>query len=110
MATSGLRTDLEDLPTPPRWLVWAETLVLTAAPPSLGLWLSPRDPLFIDARFPWLVLAPLLLGLRHGFARALASTLVLCAGGRQSRFDCGTSSSTGAGFRGCGPTGCIPDN
>lgn len=38
------------------------------------------------------------------------STLVLCAGGRQSRFECGTSSSTGAGFRGCGPTGCIPDN
>lgn len=77
MATSGLRTDLEDQKLPPLPLVWLEVLLLSAALPLLGRLLRPHDPLWRDAPFPWLVLAPLLLGLRHGFTRALCSALCL---------------------------------
>jgi hypothetical protein len=76
----------EQTVAPPRWKVAAETAVLTAAVPALGLALTPQDPFFLGARFPWLELAPLLVGLRHGaapgiLAAGLLSLGVLLAGG-----------------------------
>src|SRR6185436_68218 len=56
---------------------WLECLAITALPPLAGIWLRPADPLFTGAAFPWPVLAPLLLGLRHGFALGLSSGLLL---------------------------------
>lgn len=61
-------------PSPTRWL---ETAVLTLLPPAVGLLLRPEDPLFLTSDFPWLALAPLMVGLRYGFAHGFSSALVL---------------------------------
>ena len=55
---------------------WAETLGLTALSLLLGFWLSPDDPLQVFG-FPWPMLAPLLLGVRYGFVKAVVSAGLL---------------------------------
>lgn len=66
------------LPEPaPTWLKITESAVITAAVPLLGYWLSPQDPFFVDADFPWLMLAPLLVGLRYGINAGAFSVLTL---------------------------------
>jgi polysaccharide biosynthesis protein PelD len=58
-------------------LALVEALLLTLLLPTIG-WLADRsDPFFLNHHFSWIVVAPLLLGLRHGFAPALASAVVL---------------------------------
>ncbi|MGK7346449.1 MAG: PelD GGDEF domain-containing protein [Candidatus Nitrospinota bacterium M3_3B_026] len=52
-----------------------ESAAITAAAFLLGLWLRPGDPFFVDADFPWVVLAPTLAGLRFGFAYGFGSAL-----------------------------------
>ncbi len=66
-------------PAPPA-LAWLETLAITLALPLLGLWLWPEDALFIYADFPWLIMAPLLAGIRYGFVYGFTSALVLILG------------------------------
>ena len=56
---------------------WLETLALSGLAIGLGHWLSPLDPLLVGESFPWLVLAPLLLGMRYGFMRGLISAVLL---------------------------------
>jgi hypothetical protein len=58
---------------------WIETLGLTALVPGLGYGLQPLDPLFMNAKFPWLILGPILLGLRYSLAHSLSSALMLIA-------------------------------
>ncbi|WP_437880289.1 PelD GGDEF domain-containing protein [Pseudomonas sp. LRF_L74] len=58
---------------------WIETIGLTALGLGLSYWLSPQDPLLIEGGFPWLVLAPLLMGMRYGFLRGLVSAVLLVA-------------------------------
>lgn len=56
---------------------WLETLIVTGLFIGLGLWLIPEDPLQMHAAFAWPVLAPLLAGVRYGFARGLLSASLL---------------------------------
>ncbi|PJE38977.1 MAG: sugar transporter [Pseudomonas sp.] len=56
---------------------WLETLILTGLGLGLGCWLSPHDPMLVHNTFPWLVLAPLLLGMRYGFMHGLISAVLL---------------------------------
>jgi len=73
-----IETTVDVLASPrPLW-VFAEVLILTLLLPALGLWRHPHDPFFLHASFPWLLLAPLLLSLRYGFAQGLGSATVLC--------------------------------
>jgi hypothetical protein len=72
-----LQTTLEDLAIQRPWLVLLEVFVVTLLLPLLGLWRHPQDPFFLQASFPWLVLAPLLLGLRYGFIQGLGSATLL---------------------------------
>ncbi|MGB1108785.1 MAG: PelD GGDEF domain-containing protein [Gammaproteobacteria bacterium] len=66
------------LPEPaPTWLKITESAVITAAVPLLGYWLSPLDPFFVEADFPWLMLAPLLVGLRYGINAGAFSVFTL---------------------------------
>jgi hypothetical protein len=58
---------------------WLEAAVLTLAAPALGRWASPTDPFQLEATFPWLALAPLLVGLQHGLLPALTSSALLAA-------------------------------
>lgn len=57
---------------------WFETVLLTALAVGLGLWFAPDDPLQVHG-FPWPMLAPLLVGLRYGFVKALISAGFLVA-------------------------------
>ena len=57
--------------------VAAETLLLPLVPVALGLWLSPLDPLWIRADFPWLWFAPVILALRYGPFPGLGAAAVL---------------------------------
>src|SRR4051794_22676129 len=57
--------------------IWIETALLVLLVPLLGLWLNPSDPLFVRSAFPWAVLAPLLAGLRYGFAPGFAAAAAL---------------------------------
>ena len=57
--------------------IWIETALLVVLVPALGLWLNPSDPLFVRSAFPWAVLAPLLAGLRYGFAPGFAAAAAL---------------------------------
>lgn len=57
--------------------IWIETALAVVLVPALGLWLNPADPLFVRTAFPWAVLAPLLVGLRYGFAPAFAAAAAL---------------------------------
>ena len=50
----------------PRWQAWLETLVLAAAFIAGGVLLDRSDPFLLHRGFSWLVLAPLLAGLRYG--------------------------------------------
>jgi hypothetical protein len=58
---------------------WLEAVLLTVAAPLLGRLANERDPFQLDAAFPWLAFAPLLVGLQHGLLRALFSSSLLTA-------------------------------
>jgi hypothetical protein len=57
--------------------VWSESVALTAAFPLVGWWIDPGDPFFLRHTFPWIVFAPVLIGLRHGFAPGCTSASIL---------------------------------
>ncbi len=48
------------------WVILAEMVALPLLLFWLGLMLTPDDPLWLDAGFPWVWFAPLLLALRYG--------------------------------------------
>lgn len=58
----------------------AESVVFPAVCLGLALWLRPRDPFFLNAGFPWIWLAPILMALRFGSAGSLIASLTLAAG------------------------------
>ncbi|MES1926965.1 PelD GGDEF domain-containing protein [Salinisphaera sp. T31B1] len=64
---------------PPLWVCVLESAVITAVVPALGWLLHAEDPLFYDSQFSWLVVAPLLVGLRYGFFYGFASALATVA-------------------------------
>ncbi|WP_406665401.1 PelD GGDEF domain-containing protein [Gallaecimonas sp. GXIMD1310] len=58
---------------------WFEVIVFTALALALPAWLRPDDPFWHHGDFSWPMLGPLLVALRYGFAKGLASVLVLIA-------------------------------
>jgi hypothetical protein len=59
---------------PSKVMAALETLLLTLVLPCIGLHLY-ADPFFLNGGFPWLILIPVLVGLRYGFAYSFASAL-----------------------------------
>ncbi len=59
--------------------VWLETAAVTLMIPLVGWAVDSADPFFLKG-FPWVVLAPILLGLQNGFRAALVSGALLLAG------------------------------
>ena len=57
--------------------VWVETAALTAITIVLGMKISPEDPLFARAEFPWAWFAPVLLALRYGVTPGIVSSTLL---------------------------------
>lgn len=74
-------TQIEDVnyQVPPVWVRMLETGVITLLVPLAGLLFHPQDPLFFDSPFSWLIVAPLLAGLRYGFLFGFAAALVTVA-------------------------------
>jgi hypothetical protein len=72
-----LQSEIEEAPGPRPSVVLLEACLLTLLLPALGLWRHPDDPFFLHASFPWLVLAPLFIGLLYGFAHGLGSAVLL---------------------------------
>lgn len=59
-------------------LVWLETLGVSALAVGMGFLVRPEDPLFVHGdNFPWPVIAPVLVGLRYGFAEAFLAALLI---------------------------------
>lgn len=56
-----------------------EAAAITFALPVAGLVGSPSDPFFLRTHFSWILFAPLLVSLRHGFTLGFASAVVLDA-------------------------------
>ncbi|MDR5898931.1 PelD GGDEF domain-containing protein [Halomonas vilamensis] len=62
---------------PPRWLRLLETVVITLALPAVGWLINPQDPLLLGSGLTWLLaIAPLLVGMRYGFAWGFSSALL----------------------------------
>lgn len=60
---------------------WLETAAICIAAIVLGMIVNDDDPFFTrEGSFPWLLLAPLLVGLRYGFLQAFVAALfvLLC--------------------------------
>lgn len=57
--------------------VWLETLALTVILPVIGYGVNAADPFYLNNRFPWLILAPLLISLRYGFLFGMSSASLL---------------------------------
>lgn len=58
---------------------WLETLALTVILPVIGYGVNAADPFYLNNRFPWLILAPLLISLRYGFLFGMSSASLLIA-------------------------------
>ncbi len=58
---------------------WIETLVVTFLTLAVSWLTHPDDPFLLGAGFPWLLLAPLFLSLRHGFAFGFVAALFIIA-------------------------------
>ena len=74
-------TQIEDVnyQVPPIWVRMLETAVLTLLVPLAGWLFNADDPLFYGSSFAWLILGPLLAGLRYGFLFGFASALLTVA-------------------------------
>jgi polysaccharide biosynthesis protein PelD len=55
----------------------AETVAITAGLPALGFLLDRSDPFLLQHGFSWLILAPVLVALRHGLTLGLSSAVAL---------------------------------
>lgn len=58
---------------------WLESLALTVLLPASGYAVNAADPFYLNYRFPWLILAPLLISLRYGFLFGISSAGLLIA-------------------------------
>jgi len=58
---------------------WIETFAVTFLATALAGLVHPDDPFLLKEAFPWLLIAPLFLALRHGFSFGFTSALFIIA-------------------------------
>ncbi len=56
---------------------WIETGIIFSVFFCVGVFVRPEDPLFADQVFPWSIFAPVLTGLRYGFAHGFVTAVGL---------------------------------
>lgn len=56
---------------------WMESIAVALLLPVCGYIIDPLDPLFLNYKFPWLAIAPLLVSLRYGFVYGLVVASIL---------------------------------
>ncbi|CAM3869772.1 PelD GGDEF domain-containing protein [Vreelandella rituensis] len=76
-----MATQIDDIryQPPPRRTRVLESALLTLTLPVIGWMFHRQDPLFLDSDFTWLIIAPLLAGIRYGFVYGFSSALVTVA-------------------------------
>ncbi|WP_298138263.1 PelD GGDEF domain-containing protein [Acidiferrobacter sp.] len=57
--------------------VWAEAVAIPVIAIAVAFVASPHDPFLVNATFPWLWFAPVLVALRYGLAPAVLSLAIL---------------------------------
>ena len=62
------------------WGAWTETALFSLLAVLIGRWVSPDDPLFVQAQFPWSWLAPVLVAMRYGVLPGVFGSAILLAG------------------------------
>jgi hypothetical protein len=62
---------------PPKVWQWCETLCITGIFILLCWWARPNDPLTLNAAFPWIVFAPILVALRYGTLSGMTSVIIV---------------------------------
>lgn len=62
---------------PPEWVAALETVGASAVTLLVGAWLRPADPFFLKEAFSWPALAPIVMGLRYGFAHGFGCAFLL---------------------------------
>lgn len=60
----------------PNVVGWIETFVVSACIIGFSWLINPNDILFLKQDFPWFILAPMFLALRHGFMFGFVSALL----------------------------------
>jgi hypothetical protein len=58
---------------------WLETLAITGSGPALGMAFHAKDPFWMHAPVPWLLVLPLLCGAQYGLTHAVVSSGLLSA-------------------------------
>jgi hypothetical protein len=58
---------------------WLETLAITLSGPALGMAFHVKDPFWMHAPVPWLLVLPLLLGAQYGLTHGVVSSALLSA-------------------------------
>ena len=56
---------------------WLETLAITLSGPALGMAVHAKDPFWMHAPVPWLILLPLLTGAQYGLSHGVLTSAVL---------------------------------
>lgn len=73
--TSGIESGDAGISASNPKTAWVETCALTLVALLVCLWSDPDNPLLVGANFPWLVLVPMVPGLRYGFAHGTLSAV-----------------------------------
>lgn len=63
----------------PNLVAWIETFIVSVLMAGLSWLLNPDNILFLEQDFPWFILAPVFLALRHGFMFGFVSALFFVA-------------------------------
>lgn len=58
---------------------WLETLAITLSGPALGMAIHAKDPFWMHASVPWLLVLPLLTGAQYGLTHGVVSSALLSA-------------------------------
>ena len=61
----------------PQARAWVEAVAIPVIAIAVAFAVSPRDPFLVNATFPWLWFAPVLVALRYGLAPAVLSLAIL---------------------------------
>ncbi len=56
---------------------WIDSFVLTLILPLIGYVINSDDPFYLTYKFPWIIFAPMLIGLRYGFLFGFGNACLL---------------------------------
>lgn len=77
-----------------KFIIYAETIIVTAVLLGLCYWMNPRNPFYIHGIFPWPWLASVVIALKYGFGPSVLSVAIITASLIFFQMSLGTSLSS----------------